>query len=267
MWAGAVARAWLPPSGEAPFRASSGSPSAAARDGPAAEAAVEPAAQALEDQGPGASADVAGGAEGARVVSWKHEERYRRLAAVSARLGNPDPDRKKLVDEVIRVDHAGETSAVRIYEGQMAVLKHRLSAEDRELLAHMLHQEEVHLRDLNKLIVERRVRPSLLLPLWEAAGFALGASTALLGKEAAMACTVAVETTIGGHYNDQIRTLLERGYDEEELLALIKKNRDEELEHLNHGLDHGAENAPLYSVLSQVIQTGCKAAIEAAKRV
>jgi len=129
----------------------------------------------------------------------------------------------------------------------------------------MKQQEQEHLRDMEGLVTDRRVRPSALLPLWEAAGFALGAGTALLGKEAAMACTVAVEEVIGGHYNDQIRDLLERGYDEQELLAVLKKNRDEELEHLETASDMGADQAPLYGPLTQVIKAGCRAAIEVAK--
>ena len=132
---------------------------------------------------------------------------------------------------------------------------------------HMMAQEQLHLEKLNDFIVNRRARPSALLPLWHVAGFALGAATALLGKEAAMACTVAVETAIGGHYNDQIRELLARGYDEAELLAIIKQNRDEELEHLDTGLENDAEKAPFYQLLSTLIQGGCRAAISVAKHV
>jgi len=127
--------------------------------------------------------------------------------------------------------------------------------------------EQAHVVAVEKLMAERRTRPTLLLPLWEAAGFVLGAATAVLGKEAAMACTVAVETAIGQHYNDQIRSLLREGYREPQVLAVLKKHRDEELEHLDTGLAHGAEQAPLYTAMSAVIQAGCKAAIEVAKRV
>lgn len=124
-----------------------------------------------------------------------------------------------------------------------------------------------HLRVMDGLITDRRVRPSALLPIWEAAGFALGAVTAGMGKEAAMACTVAVEEVIGGHYNDQIRDILQQGWDEEELLSVLKKNRDEELEHLETANEHGAEQAPMFGPLTQVIKAGCRAAIEVAKRV
>jgi len=134
-------------------------------------------------------------------------------------------------------------------------------------LQHMKQQEQVHLDKLNDLVVNRRVRPSALLPLWHMAGYALGAGTALLGKEAAMACTVAVETAIGGHYNNQIREVLAKGYDEQELLDIIKQNRDEELEHLDTGLEHNAEQAPFYQALSAVVQAGCKAAVWVTERV
>lgn len=131
----------------------------------------------------------------------------------------------------------------------------------------MKAQEEEHLAKMGDLVVNRRSRPSALLPLWHVAGYALGAGTALLGKEAAMACTVAVETVIGEHYNDQIRELLSRGYDEEELLAILKQNRDEELEHLDTGLEHDAEQAPFYQALSAVIKAGCRGAVWAARHI
>ncbi|KAA0168530.1 hypothetical protein FNF27_00970 [Cafeteria roenbergensis] len=196
-------------------------------------------------------------------TTWRNSERFHRLATLSSHLSSPDPSRKAKIDEIIRVDHAGETAAVRIYEGQMFVLGR--NKETAETLEHMRMQEVEHLSDLDVLVADRRVRPSALLPVWEVAGFALGAVTAAMGKEAAMACTVAVEDVIGGHYNDQIRDLLARGWDEEELLALLKKNRDEELEHLETATELGAERAPLHAPLTQIIKTGCKAAIEVAK--
>lgn len=225
---------------------------------------------------------------------------------------NADPERKAVVDEMVRVDHAGEVGAVNIYAGQMWVLKgsrmHDLISVSAQYCAallllccadvpptpcllsccprvshplililcslccwchlqHMKKGEEVHLQTLERVMSERRVRPTALLPLWHAAGFALGAATALMGKEAAMACTVAVETAIGAHYNDQIRELLRRGYDEKELAALFKQHRDEEMEHHDTALAHDAEKAPGYQLMSAVIQAGCKIAIEVAKKV
>lgn len=126
--------------------------------------------------------------------------------------------------------------------------------------------EVEHLETLQRLMADRRARPTVFEPLAHAAGFALGAATAALGKEAAMACTVAVETVIGDHYNDQIRTLLATGYREAELAAILKKHRDEELDHLETGKRHGAESTPLYTPLTAVIKAGCTAAIWLAKR-
>jgi ubiquinone biosynthesis monooxygenase Coq7 len=131
----------------------------------------------------------------------------------------------------------------------------------------MKEGEVRHIETIQRLMQDRRVRPTALLPVWRAAGFALGAATALLGKEAAMACTVAVETSISKHYNDQIRQLLERGYDDKELAMVLKKHRDEEIEHHDAALAAGAERAPGYAALSAVIQAGCAVAISIAKRI
>ncbi len=118
---------------------------------------------------------------------------------------------EELVARMIRVDHAGEYGAARIYQGQLAVLGRSPSAP---AIAKMAEQEKTHLANFDRLIVERGVRPTLLTPLWHAAGFALGAASALLGERAAMACTVAVEEVIGEHYADQAMRL---GEDEAEL--------------------------------------------------
>ncbi|XP_042522652.1 5-demethoxyubiquinone hydroxylase, mitochondrial isoform X1 [Dipodomys spectabilis] len=171
---------------------------------------------------------------------------------------------RAIVDRVIRVDHAGEYGANRIYAGQMAVLG-RTSVGP--IIQKMWDQEKEHLRKFSELMVASRVRPTVLMPLWTVAGFALGAGTALLGKEGAMACTVAVEESIARHYNNQIRTLMEDGPEKhEELLQVIKKFRDEELEHHDIGLDHDAELAPAYAVLKSLIQAGCSAAIYLSER-
>ncbi|CEO99500.1 hypothetical protein PBRA_007233 [Plasmodiophora brassicae] len=115
---------------------------------------------------------------------------------------------------------------------------------------------------------ERRARPSALLPIWGAAGYALGFGTALLGKEAAMACTVAVEEVIASHYNDQLRDLMQPAFDkEDDLRHLVAKHRDEEMEHRDIGIEHDALRAPAYQLLSTVIKTGCRAAIWISERV
>ncbi|XP_059124212.1 5-demethoxyubiquinone hydroxylase, mitochondrial [Peromyscus eremicus] len=168
------------------------------------------------------------------------------------------------VDRIIRVDHAGEYGANRIYAGQMAVLG-RSSVGP--VIQKMWDQEKDHLKKFNELMVAFRVRPTILMPLWNLAGFALGAGTALLGKEGAMACTVAVEESIAHHYNNQIRTLMEEDPGKyEELLQVIKKFRDDELEHHDTGLEHDAELAPAYALLKRAIQAGCSAAIYLSER-
>lgn len=159
------------------------------------------------------------------------------------------------VKRFIRVDHAGEYGAARIYAGQLAVLRRGPYAEQIE---HMQAQEQVHLDAFAALITQRRVRPTALLPFWHAAGFVLGAVTAALGPEAAMACTVAVEETIDEHYTAQAAVL---GEDESGLRATVEKFRLEELEHRDIGLAHGAERAPGYKLLTGLIRAGCKAAI------
>lgn len=173
--------------------------------------------------------------------------------------------RRVMLDKIIRVDHAGEFGAHRIYEGQMAVLG---KTPVGPLLKEMHEQELEHKAAFDKLMAENRVRPTVMLPLWNLAGFALGAGTALIGKEAAMACTVAVETAIGDHYNSQIRELMEDDPElHKDLLEKLKKFRDEELEHLDTGLEHDAEKAPFYKVMSQVIKAGCTGAIWLSERI
>jgi ubiquinone biosynthesis monooxygenase Coq7 len=172
-----------------------------------------------------------------------------------------DPPAPTRFDRMIRVDHAGEYGAKRIYAGQMAVLKHHTSAP---LIEHMAKQEEKHLAFFEKAIAERGVRPTLLHPLWHAAGYALGAATALMGPRAAMACTEAVEDVIDRHYGDQLKQL---GDSDPELSAAITEFRGEEAEHRATALEQGAEQATGYPILSAIIKTGCRLAIKAAERI
>ena len=172
-----------------------------------------------------------------------------------------DPTPRQTVERVIRVDHAGEYGAKRIYEGQLAVLGR---GEYGPVIEHMKEQEQVHLDTFARLIAERRVRPTALLPFWHVAGFALGAATALMGHRAAMACTVAVEEAIDEHYQAQEKTL---GDDEATLRGHVEKFRAEELEHRDIGLEHEAEQAPGYRLLSAAIKTGCKVAIKLSERI
>lgn len=165
-------------------------------------------------------------------------------------------------DAMIRVDQAGEYGATRIYAGQLAVLGDRSPAA--RAIARMAAQERRHLDRFDAMIAERRVRPTLLQPLWNRAGHALGAITALIGPEAAMACTVAVETEIDNHYGEQLDAL---GDDDPELAATIAEFRAEEVEHRDAALAAGAEAAPAYPILTGLIRLGCRAAIAASKRI
>ena len=169
---------------------------------------------------------------------------------------------KTILDEIIRVDHAGEYGATRIYDGQIAVFGK--DSKIGKTIQHMADQEQEHIEKFNDLLIEKRVRPTALLPLWNIAGFALGAGTALMGEKAAMACTVAVEKVIGEHYREQ-QELLED--DEKELKKTIAKFEKDELEHHDIGLEHDAENAPGYKVMTKVIEIGCKAAIAISKKI
>ena len=169
---------------------------------------------------------------------------------------------RAILEEIIRVDHAGEYGATRIYDGQIAVFGN--NSKIGKIIQHMADQEQEHIETFEKLIIKHQVRPTVLLPVWNVAGFVLGASTALMGKKAAMACTVAVEKVIGDHYNKQAKQL---GNDQAKLKAIIKKFEKDELEHHDIGIKNDAESTPGYSFLTQVISTGCKIAIEISKKI
>jgi ubiquinone biosynthesis monooxygenase Coq7 len=172
-----------------------------------------------------------------------------------------DPPQACDVARFIRVDHAGEYGALRIYDGQLAVLGRGDAAP---VLREMREQERVHLDRFVDLIFHRRVRPTALLPLWHIAGFVLGAATAALGERAAMACTVAVEEAIDTHYAEQIAALDDR---EADLRATLGRFREDELRHRDTGLRHGAEQAPGYGLLSATIKAGCRIAIRLSQRI
>ena len=169
---------------------------------------------------------------------------------------------KNILDQIIRVDHAGEYGATRIYDGQIAVFGK--DSKIGKTIQHMADQEQEHIEKFNELLIEKRVRPTALLPVWNIAGFALGAGTALMGEKAAMACTVAVEKVIGEHYREQ-QDLLED--DEKELKKTIAKFEKDELEHHDIGIEHDAESAPGYKIMTKVIEIGCKTAIAISKKI
>ena len=174
------------------------------------------------------------------------------------RPGQRRPDSESM----LRVDQAGEYGATRIYAGQLAVLRRNSPAA--KLVSRMAAQEARHLGRFDTLMAERGVRPTLLQPVWNAAGFALGAATALMSEEAAMACTDAVETEIDRHYGQQLADL---GDEDPELAADIRQFREEELEHRDSAREAGATRAIGYPVLTAAIRAGCRLAITLSKRI
>lgn len=167
------------------------------------------------------------------------------------------------IEAMIRVDHAGEYGAVRIYEGQLAVLKRRKSASV-ETIQHMADQEQRHLKTFDRLVNERRVRPTALEPVWRVAGFALGAVTAAMGEKAAFACTAAVEEVIDAHYAAQVAALKDK---DEGLKTTVEDFRADEAAHRDEALRQGAEQAPGYKLLSETIKAGCRLAIKLSERI
>jgi ubiquinone biosynthesis monooxygenase Coq7 len=187
------------------------------------------------------------------------------------------PEQLDFLHSAIRVNQAGELAATLIYKAQAPILT-RSDPSLRPLMKHMYAQEAGHLAYFNDLIARHRVRPTALSPLWTVMSSGLGWATAMLGREAAMACTEAVETEIGDHYNGQLRTLLDmmarwrdEGYDVdaeiEDLARDIRRIRDEELEHLDHAVEHDARKADPHWLLTGVIRAGCRGAIWASERI
>jgi ubiquinone biosynthesis monooxygenase Coq7 len=169
-------------------------------------------------------------------------------------------------EEILRVDHAGEYGAVAIYKGQLAVFerqhgKERIVGQLKEMAA----QEQEHLDAFDRMLSAGSVRPTAMSPVWNAAGFALGVGTALLGEKAAHACTEAVETVIEEHYGDQVAELREAGDDQ--LAETMAKFQEEEVSHKELAASEGASEAPAYPLLSAIIRTGCRLAIRISEKV
>jgi ubiquinone biosynthesis monooxygenase Coq7 len=171
-------------------------------------------------------------------------------------------DRRADGESMLRVDQAGEYGATRIYAGQLAVL--RPNCPEAKLIARMAAQEERHLARFDALMTQRRVRPTALQPIWNVAGFALGAATALISEKAALACTDAIETEIDRHYGQQLDEL---GEDDPELAGDIAQFRADELEHRDTARAAGATEAPGYPLLTAAIRAGCRVAIALSKRI
>ncbi|MBT3170977.1 MAG: demethoxyubiquinone hydroxylase family protein [Rhodospirillaceae bacterium] len=172
-----------------------------------------------------------------------------------------DPSPEEMIERILRVDHAGEYGAARIYDGQLAVLGRDAVAP---VIREMAEAERKHLAAFDKLLVERRVRPTALAPFWHVAGFALGAGSALMGPRAAMACTAAVEEVIEEHYAAQVGKL---GDDEAELRKTLVEFGAEETRHKEIGLAHEAEQAPGFEPISAAVKRGTRLAIWLSERI
>ena len=172
---------------------------------------------------------------------------------------------QKTLEEIIRVDHAGERGAIKIYEGQLLALK--TIKQDNNLkdkIEEMKEQEKEHLEYFEKEIQKRKIKPTYLLPLWDVIGITLGFGTALLGKKAAMLCTASVEEVIEDHYQNQLKKL---GNDEIDLKTKIEKFKGDEVNHKNMAYESGATNKGLYSIMDKVIKTGSKIAITISEKI
>lgn len=177
-------------------------------------------------------------------------------------------DKKNIIEEMIRVNHAGERGAIKIYEGQIKALKFLKQEESLiQEIQEMRDHELEHLHFFENEIVKRNVRPTFLLPLWDLLGTTLGIGTALLGKKATALCTAAVEEVIGGHYSDQIETLENDFKEEKSLKDTFSKFRDDELEHKDKAEKMGSTNSGVYYVLDTIIKGTSKLAIEVSKRI
>ena len=172
-----------------------------------------------------------------------------------------DPSPAETIAAMVRVDHAGEYGAARIYDGQLAVLGDTPAAA---AIRRMAEAEKRHLAAFDETLIRRRVRPTALAPLWHVAGFALGAATAAMGERAAMACTAAVESVIDEHYARQTARL---GDDEADLRRLIEESRADEVEHRETALAHGAAEAPGYEPLTAAIKGATRLAIWLSTRI
>ncbi|KAK4048077.1 ubiquinone biosynthesis monooxygenase Coq7 [Microbotryomycetes sp. JL221] len=181
------------------------------------------------------------------------------------------PEQQKLLEEIIRVDQAGEVGANYIYQGQHAVFKRRRDKRVADIVQNMWDGEKKHIATFDKLITQHGIRPTALYPFWKAAGWALGAGTALMGKRAAMACTEAIETVIGEHYHSQIKELeriMPQNHPSMPLLKqILAEFRDDELDHLDTAIANESQQTPQYALLSALIATGCRVAIATTKKV
>ncbi|KAK5735167.1 ubiquinone biosynthesis monooxygenase Coq7 [Elasticomyces elasticus] len=186
-------------------------------------------------------------------------------------------EQKKFLDKALRVNQAGELAATLIYTSQTPPIT-KAHPHLRPLMKHMYDQEAGHFKYFNSILAKHRIRPTVLYPVWSVAATVLGWGTGVMGREAAMACTEAVETEIGEHYNGQVRELLAwvkeiegkgevLGEELQDLVKQIRRIRDEELEHLDHAVENDAKEANPYELLTAVIRVGCRGAIWVSEKV
>jgi len=172
---------------------------------------------------------------------------------------------QKILEEIIRVDHAGERGAIKIYEGQLLALGTIKQDKNlRKIIEEMKEQEKEHLEYFEKEIQKRKMKPTYLLPLWDLMGISLGFGTALLGKKAAMLCTASVEEVIEDHYENQLSKI---GEDEKELKEKTEKFKGDEMNHKNTAYEAGASKIGLYSIMDKIIRTGSKIAITISEKI
>ena len=172
---------------------------------------------------------------------------------------------KKILEEIIRVDHAGERGAIKIYEGQLLALNTIKKDEHlKNIIQEMKEQEKEHLEYFETEIQKRKIKPTYLLPLWDLLGVSLGFGTALLGKKAAMLCTASVEEVIESHYENQLKKI---GSDEKDLKIKIEKFKNDEVDHKNTAYNFGANKSGIYSVMDKLIKAGSKIAINISEKI
>ena len=172
---------------------------------------------------------------------------------------------KKILEEIIRVNHAGERGAIKIYEGQLLTLKTIKQDETlKDKIEEMKEQEKEHLEYFEKEIQKRKIKPTYFLPLWDMTSVALGFGSALLGKKATMLCTASVEEVIDEHYKNQ---LIKLGNDEKDLKKKIEKFKEDEVHHKNTAYELGASNKGIYSIMDKLIKTGSRIAITISEKI
>ena len=222
-----------------------------------------------------------------RQVGRRQSVARRCFFASEARPSKPDGDgehkttlseeQRSFLDSALRVNQAGELAATLIYTTQTPPIV-KAYPNLQPLMKHMFDQEAGHFKTFNELMAKHRVRPTAMYPVWQAAATLLGWTTGMMGREAAMACTEAVETEIGNHYNGQVRELFkwmqelkEKGENVDpelkEMIDTMKRIRDEELEHLDHAVEHDAKEAQPYEPLTNIIRYGCRGAIWVSERI